>query len=160
VHYIDLVLHLMEEVTSITSRRHEIVPGKLVLHVSFVFATGALGSLVMGTHQSRGAPVEWWQLLGDHQRVEVRNVNEVRFVCDPPFKAERPDATLEDGVDTLLWEPNLIAALDEDHKGYRALLATFLAAVRGEAVAVATAEDGARAMTLLETALSAGPQPG
>lgn len=153
VHYFDLVPHLMGEVANVTASRVEIAPGKLTLHVSFVFASGGLGSLVMGTHQSRGAPVEWWQVMGDHKRVEVRNVHEVRFVRDPPFKAERPDATLADGVDTLLWEPNLTAAVDEDHKGYRPLLAAFLATVRGERVAVPTAEDGARALALLERAL-------
>lgn len=153
VHYFDLVPHLMGEVVEVSARRHELSPGKLVLHASFVFRGGALGSLVMGTHQSRGAPVEWWQVMGDHQRVEVRNVHEVRWVRDPPFKADRPDATLADGVDTLLWEPNLTAAVDEDHKGYRALLEAFLATVRGERVAVPSAEDGARAMALLEAAL-------
>lgn len=156
VHYFDLVPHLMGEVASVTSERHELAPGKLVLHVSFRFASGGLGSLVMGTHQSRGAPVEWWQVTGDHRRVEVRNVHEVRFVRDPPFKADRPDATLADGADTLLWEPNLTAAVDEDHKGYRALLAAFLATLRGERVAVPTAVDGARAMALLEAACGNG----
>jgi myo-inositol 2-dehydrogenase/D-chiro-inositol 1-dehydrogenase len=154
VHYFDLVPHLMGEVASVSVRRYQLAPGKLALHLSFVFEGGGLGSLVMGNHQSRGVPCEWWQVMGDHQRVEVRNVHEVRWLRDPPFKAERPEATLEDGVDTLVWEPNQTAAVDEDHKGYRALLEGFLRAARGEAVeALPTAADGARALELLERAL-------
>lgn len=154
VHYFDLVPHLMDEVESVSARRHELSPGKLALHVSFVFVGGALGSLVMGTHQSRGVPCEWWQVLGDHRRIEVRNVHEVRYLRDPPFKAGIEAATLADGIDTLVWEPNLTAAADEDHKGYRALLEGFLRRVRGEPVELPTAADGARALELMERALA------
>lgn len=66
-------------------RRHQLAPGKLLLHVGFGFASGALATAVLGTHQSRGTPMEWWQLMGDHKRVEVRNVHEVRFYRSPPF---------------------------------------------------------------------------
>ena len=91
-------------------RRHELSPGKLLLHVGFGFASGALATVVMGTHQSRGTPMEWWQVMGDHRRVEVRNVHEVRYFRAPPFKVSQSDATLWDGEDTLVWEPNLTAA--------------------------------------------------
>ena len=154
VHYFDLVPHLMGAVASISARRHEIAPGKLLLHVDFRFASGALGTLVMGTHQSRGTPMEWWQVMADHQRVEVRNVHEVRYYRDPPFKFARRGASLVDGEDTLVWEPNLTAAANEDHKGYYALFADFLAIVRGERVEAPTAADGARAMRLMEAALA------
>jgi myo-inositol 2-dehydrogenase/D-chiro-inositol 1-dehydrogenase len=153
VHYFDLVPFLMGEVTDISSRRHEIAPGKLLLHVDFRFASGGIGTLVVGTHQSRGTPMEWWQVMADHQRVEVRNVHEVRHYRNPPFKVGKPEASLVDGVDTLVWEPNLTAAANEDHKGYYAIFADFLAVVRGEPVRVPTAADGARAMALMEKAL-------
>jgi myo-inositol 2-dehydrogenase/D-chiro-inositol 1-dehydrogenase len=156
VHYFDLVPHLMGEVAEVGARRHELAPGKLLLHVDFRFVSGAIGTLVMGTHQSRGTPMEWWQVMGDHRRVEVRNVHEVRYYRAPPFKAGRPDATLADGEDTLVWEPNMTVAANEDHKGYHALFAAFLAAARGEAVTAPTAADGARAMRLLEAAVSGG----
>ena len=131
-------------------RRHELAPGKLLLHVDFRFVSGAIGTLVIGTHQSRGTPMEWWQVMGDHRRVEVRNVHEVRYFRAPPFKVDRPDATLRDGEDTLVWEPNLTVAANEDHKGYHALFADFLAAARGESVRFPNAADGARAMRLME----------
>ncbi len=153
VHYFDLVPHLMGEVESVTSRRHELAPGKLLLHVDFRFASGGIGTLVVGTHQSRGTPMEWWQVMADHRRVEVRNVHEVRYYRNPPFKFGDAAASLRDGEDTLVWEPNLTAAANEDHKGYFALIADFLAVVRGEPAPVPTAADGARAMALLERAL-------
>ena len=59
-----------------------------------VSSSGAIGTLVMGTHQSRGTPMEWWQVMGDHRRVEVRNVHEVRYYRAPPFKVSHRDATL------------------------------------------------------------------
>ena len=102
-------------------------PGKLLLHVGFGFASGALATVVMGTHQSRGTPMEWWQVMGDHKRVEVRNVHEVRYYRAPAFKAADPAATLDPAQDALVWEPNQTAAANEDHKGYHALLAAFLA---------------------------------
>jgi myo-inositol 2-dehydrogenase/D-chiro-inositol 1-dehydrogenase len=157
IHYLDLVPHLMGEVAEIMARRHEIAPGKLLLHIDFRFRSGGLGTLVMGTHQSRGTPMEWWQVMGDHVRLEVRNVHEVRLFRNPPFKADRPDATLADGVDTLIWEPNLTAAANEDHKGYSAILADFLAICRGEKRDAPNLEDGARAMELLDQVMADRP---
>ncbi|KFC61579.1 putative dehydrogenase [Bosea sp. LC85] len=150
VHYFDLVPHLMGEVASVSARRHELAPGKLLLHVDFRFANGGIGTLVMGTHQSRGTPMEWWQVMGDHARVEVRNVHEVRYFRAPPFKVSRAEASLIDGEDTLVWEPNLTAAANEDHKGYHALLGDFVRAARGEPTTAPNAADGAAAMALLE----------
>ncbi|MET0746387.1 MAG: Gfo/Idh/MocA family oxidoreductase [Microvirga sp.] len=154
VHYFDLVPALMGPVESVGARRHELEPGKLLLHVDFRFEGGGIGTLVLGTHQSRGTPMEWWQVMGDHRRVEVRNVHEVRYYRAPPFKVSDPNATLADGVDTLVWEPNLTAAANEDHKGYHALLGDFVRAARGPS-AVPTIADGARAMDLLETVIKA-----
>jgi myo-inositol 2-dehydrogenase/D-chiro-inositol 1-dehydrogenase len=156
VHYFDLVPHLMGPVETISSRRHELAPGKLLLHVDFRFASGGIGTLVLGTHQSRGTPMEWWQVMADHRRVEVRNVHEVRYYRAPPFKVADPAATLLPAEDTLVWEPNLTVAANEDHKGYYALFAAFLAAARGAPSDAPTAADGARAMRLMETAIAAG----
>ena len=151
VHAMDLVPWLIgEPVVSVHARRHEPEPGKLALHVAFGFASGALATVVMGTHQSRGTPMEWWQVMGDHQRVEVRNVHEVRHYRAPPFKVADPAATLDPAQDALVWEPNLTAAANEDHKGYHALLAAFLARVRGEASDAPDIDDGVRAMRVLE----------
>ena len=135
-------------------RHHQLAPGKLLLHVDFRFAGGGIGTLVMGTHQSRGTPMEWWQVMADHQRVEVRNVHEVRHYRNPPFKVSRTDATLDGAVDTMVWEPNLTVAANEDHKGYHSLIGDFLKAARGEAVDAPDASDGARAMHLLERVIA------
>ena len=153
VHYFDLVPHLMGEVSSISSRRFQIEPGKLLLHVDFAFRSGAIGTLVMGTHQSRGTPMEWWQVMGDHHRVEVRNLHEVRYFRAPPFKVNDLQATLRDHEDTLVWEPNFTVAANEDHKGYHTLLGDFIAVARGEARHVPDAQAGAQAMHLLEQAI-------
>jgi len=151
VHAMDLVPWLMgEPVTSVQARRFEPTPGRLALHVAFGFASGALATVVLGTHQSRGTPMEWWQVMGDHRRVEIRNVHEVRYHRAPPFKVADPSATLDPAQDTMVWEPNLTAAANEDHKGYHALLAAFLARVRGEPSDAPTIEDGVRAMQVLE----------
>jgi myo-inositol 2-dehydrogenase / D-chiro-inositol 1-dehydrogenase len=150
VHYFDLVPWLMGPVAGLQVRSHQLAPGKLLLHVDFRFEGGGVGTLVMGTHQSRGTPMEWWQVMADHQRVEVRNVHEVRHYRAPPFKVSRNDATLDGAEDTLVWEPNLTVAANEDHKGYHALLGDFLRAARGEAVDAPDAAAGARAMRLLE----------
>ncbi len=150
VHYMDLVPFLMGKVTALQAHRHELAPGKLLLHVHFRFASGGIGTLAMGTNQSRATPMEWWQVMGDHRRVEVRNVHEVRYYRAPKFKVDDLGATLADSEDTLVWEPNLTVAANEDHKGYHTLLGAFVAAARGEAVTVPTAADGVCAMELLE----------
>ena len=151
VHAMDLVPWLMkEDVVSVQARRFEMEKGKLLLHVGYGFASGALATVVMGTHQSRGTPMEWWQVMGDQQRVEVRNVHEVRHFRAPPFKAGDPGATLDAAVDTLVWEPNFTAAANEDHKGYHGLLAAFVRAVKGEAHDAPDIGDGVKAMRVLE----------
>ncbi len=151
VHAMDLVPWLIgEQVTSVTTRRFEMEPAKLLLHVGFGFASGALATVVLGTHQSRGTPMEWWQVMGDHKRVEIRNVHEVRYYRAPGFKADDPLATLDPSQDALIWEPNLTAAANEDHKGYHALLAAFLRLVRGEPSDAPEIADGVRAMRVLE----------
>jgi len=150
VHYLDLVPWLMGPLSGLKVRKHEAAPGRLLLHVDFDCRSGALATLAMGTLQSRGAPVEWWQVMGDHRRVEVRNVTEVRYVRDPAFKVDDPDATLSESADTMVWEPNPTVAADEDHKGYRALLQGFLARVRGETADVPEIADGVAAMRRLD----------
>ena len=150
VHYFDLVPWLMGPVAGLSVRSHTLAPGKILLHVDFSFESGGIGTLVMGTHQSRGTPMEWWQVMADHQRVEVRNIHEVRHFRAPPFKVSNGNATLRDGEDTLVWEPNLTVAANEDHKGYHALMGDFLRAARGEPTTAPSAADGARAMRLLE----------
>lgn len=150
VHYMDLVTFLMGPVKTLEARRHVIAPGKILLHVHFGFANGGLGTLAMGTNQSRATPMEWWQVMGDHRRVEVRNVHEVRYYRAPKFKVDDLAATLTDSEDTLVWEPNLTVAANEDHKGYHALLGAFVAVARGESVAAPMAADGVRAMELLD----------
>ena len=150
-HAADAVLLLVDP---IKQRRHELEPGKLLLHVDFRFRNGGIGTLVMGTHQPRGTPMEWWQVMGDHRRVEVRNLHEVRYFRSPPFKVSRDDATLADGQDTLVWEPNFTVAANEDHKGYHAILGDFVRAARGEKLNLPDAAAGARALGLLEQAIA------
>jgi myo-inositol 2-dehydrogenase/D-chiro-inositol 1-dehydrogenase len=155
VHYFDLVPQLMGEVAEIGARRHELSPGRLLLHVDFRFASGGIGTLVLGTHQSRGTPMEWWQVMGDHRRVEVRNLHEVRYFRAPPFKVSRAEATLAGAEDTLVWEPNFTVAANEDHKGYHAILGDFVRAARGETLDFPDATAGAKALALLEQAIAA-----
>jgi myo-inositol 2-dehydrogenase/D-chiro-inositol 1-dehydrogenase len=151
VHAMDLVPWFMgEAVSAVRTRRFELQPGKLSLHVGFEFASGALATVVMGTHQSRGTPMEWWQVMGDHKRVEVRNVHEVRYYRAPGFKAGDPAATLDATQDALVWEPNQTAAANEDHKGYHALLSAFVARVAGKPSDAPDIADGVRAMRVLE----------
>jgi myo-inositol 2-dehydrogenase/D-chiro-inositol 1-dehydrogenase len=150
VHYLDLVPWLMGPLAGLRVRQHEAAPGRLLLHLDLDCRSGALATLAMGTLQSRGAPVEWWQVMGDHRRVEVRNVTEVRYIRDPAFKVDDPAATMTADADTLVWEPNPTVAADEDHKGYRALLQGFLARVRGEAAEVPEIADGVAAMRRLD----------
>lgn len=156
VHAMDLVPWLMgEPVRTVAARRFEMQPGRLLLHVGYGFASGALATVVMGTHQSRGTPMEWWQVMGDHRRVEVRNVHEVRYYRAPGFKAGDPDATLDPAQDALLWEPNHTAAANEDHKGYFALLSAFLRRVRAEPSDAPDITDGVRALKVLEAMVRA-----
>jgi myo-inositol 2-dehydrogenase/D-chiro-inositol 1-dehydrogenase len=151
VHAMDLVPWLMgERVEAVQARSFALGPGKIALHVGFAFPSGALGTVVMGTHQSRGTPMEFWQVMGDNRRVEIRNVHSVRYFRAPPFKADDAAATLDPALDTLAWEPNLTAAANEDHKGYHALLGAFLAAARGEPSEAPTIEEGVEAMRVLE----------
>jgi myo-inositol 2-dehydrogenase/D-chiro-inositol 1-dehydrogenase len=151
VHAMDFVPWLMgERAAVVQARSFSLGPGKIALHVGFGFPSGALATVVMGTHQSRGTPMEFWQVMGDDRRVEIRNVHSVRYFRAPSFKADDPAATLDPAADTLGWEPNLTAAVNEDHKGYHALLAAFLAAARGAPSDAPTIEEGVAAMRVLE----------
>jgi myo-inositol 2-dehydrogenase/D-chiro-inositol 1-dehydrogenase len=162
VHYMDLPRYLVgAAIERVTVFPHEPAPGKMLLHVHLGFANGAVGTVIMGTLQSRGTPMERLQIMGDHQRVEVDGVLEVRHHRNPPFKSEDPAATLADGVDTLTWKPNLTAAANEDFKGYHALLSAFLRALDGQSrTDLPTIDDGVRAMRVLEAMIAGVRAPG
>ncbi|TFF27336.1 Gfo/Idh/MocA family oxidoreductase [Jiella endophytica] len=150
VHYMDLVSHLVSPVVGMNARKVEKTPGRILFHVGFDFACGAIGTIAMGTAQSRGTPVERIEIMGDHQRIEVEDVVEVRWNRNPPFKVADPEASLLDGEDTLTWKPNFTAAANEDYKGYHALLADVVPALKGERTAAPTIADGLVAMERLE----------
>jgi myo-inositol 2-dehydrogenase / D-chiro-inositol 1-dehydrogenase len=160
VHYMDLPAYFVTPIASVTVFPREHAPGKLLLHVHFGFEGGAVGTVIMGTLQSRGTPMERLQIMGDHQRVEVDGVLDVRHHRNPPFKADDPAATLADGVDTLCWRPNLTAAANEDFKGYHALFGAFFATLDGQATDLPTIDDGVRAMRVLEAMVAGVHAPG
>ena len=150
VHYMDLVSHLVSPVTGLTARKVEKRPGRLLFHVALEFECGAIGTICMGTVQSRGAPVERIEIMGDHQRIEVDNVVDVRWHRDPPFKTPDPAPRLHAESDTLAWTPNFTAAANEDFKGYHALLGDTLRAFEGKESDAPTIHDGVVAMERLE----------
>ncbi|MCT7376970.1 Gfo/Idh/MocA family protein [Chelativorans salis] len=151
VHYMDLPAHLVGPIAAMEPRVIEREPGKILLHIAIEFDNGAIGTLVMGTIQSRGTPMEFVQVMGDHRRIEIDNIVRVSYHRDPPFKSDNPEASLFDGEDTLTWRPNFTAAANEDFKGYHELLTKTVAAFRGERSAVPLIEDGVTAMRWLET---------
>ncbi len=160
IHYLDLAPWLMgSPIAALDAREIEPHPGKLLIHLGLTFESGAIGTLVMGTMQSRGAPVEFIQIMGDHRKIEIRNVTDVSYTRDPAFKVEDPDAGLENDADTLCWTPNMTVAASEDHKGYRALLETSLDAMCGKASAAPTIDDAVRAMSALERMAEALGRP-
>ncbi len=151
VHYMDLVSFFVSPVRTISARKVEKTPGRVLFHVGFEFECGAIGNIAMGTIQSRGTPVERIELMSDHQRLEVDDVIEVHWSRNPPFKIDDPNATLSDDVDTLTWKPNFTAAANEDPKGYHSLLADVVPALGGASTAAPTIHDGVIAMERLET---------
>ena len=160
VHYMDLVRYFVAPVTKVTVFRNEIAAGKQLLHVHFGFETGAIGTVVMGTLQSRGTPMERLQIMGDHRRVEVNGVIDLNYFRDPPFKADDLDANLADGADTLSWKPNFTAAANEDFKGYNALFKSFFAYLDGEANDTPTIAEGVQAMRVMAAMLEGIASPG
>jgi len=160
VHYMDLVRYFVGPVTHVTVFRNEIGAGKQLLHVHFSFENGAIGTVMMGTIQSRGTPMERLQIMGDHHRVEVNGVIELTYFRNPPFKADDLNATLTDGVDNLCWKPNFTAAANEDFKGYNALFKAFFAQLGGEATDLPTIADGVEAMRVMAAMLEGIARPG
>lgn len=151
VHYMDLVSHLVSPVTKLTARKIEKKPGHVLFHINVDFESGALGSIAMGTIQSRGAPVERLELMGDHQRIEVDNIINVSWHRNPPFKSDNTAARLSGDEDSLCWQPNFTAAANEDFKGYHALLGDVVPALCGQQSAAPTIHDGVIAMEWLES---------
>jgi myo-inositol 2-dehydrogenase/D-chiro-inositol 1-dehydrogenase len=150
VHYMDLAPFLAGPIAGLTARKVEKTPGRILFHVALDFASGAIGTLAMGTIQSRGTPCERIEIMGDHQRLEVDNVIEVTWRRNPPFKVDDLSATLDEPTDTLTWKPNFTAAANEDYKGYHALLADVVPALAGDATPAPTIHDGVPAMEWLE----------
>jgi myo-inositol 2-dehydrogenase/D-chiro-inositol 1-dehydrogenase len=160
IHYLDLAPWLMASaIKDVSARQIEPAAGKLLIHLSLSFDSGALGSLIMGTIQSRGTPVEFIQIMGDHRKIEIRNVTDISFTRDPAFKVDDSCAMLEDGADTLSWTPNMTVAANEDHKGYRSLLQASLDAMRGLSTTAPTIDDAVFAMTALDRMAKALGRP-
>lgn len=150
VHYMDLPAWFMGPIAEMEVRACEHAPGRLLLHLSLGFESGALGTVVMGTIQTRGAPVERIEIMGDHNRVEVDGVIDVRWTRNPPFKTADLSATLAPEADTLSWRPNFTAAANEDFKGYHPLLMAFCDAVRGAPNEAPTIAEAVTAMRWLD----------
>ena len=151
VHYMDLLPWLAgSPFADLSVRVNVSEPGHILVHLGFECENGSIGSVAMGTTQSRGTPTESMTIMGDHKRLEIQNIIHVKYFRHPPFKADDREATLEPGVDTLCWEPNFTAAANEDHKGYAALIADAAAAFKGEASAAPQIRDGVVAMASLE----------
>jgi myo-inositol 2-dehydrogenase/D-chiro-inositol 1-dehydrogenase len=150
VHYMDLAPFLVSPIVGVSARKVEKAPGRILFHVALDFENGAIGTIAMGTIQSRGAPVERLDIMGDHQRIEIDDVVEIRWNRNPPFKVDDLAATLDPAQDTLTWKPNFTAAANEDPKGYHALLSDVVPALAGARTAAPTIADGVRAMVWLE----------
>lgn len=151
VHYMDLIPWLAgAEFTDLSLRKNVPGPGRMLIHMNFSCENGVIGNIVMGTVQSRGTPMEFVQIMGDHNRIEVDNIINIAWHRDPPFKAEEPGATLDPTSDSLTWTPNFTAAANEDHKGYHALLLDVAALFRGEGGSAPQIRDGWLAMQRLE----------
>lgn len=160
IHYLDLAPWLMgSPIAVMDAREIEPSPGKILIHLGLTFESGALGSLIMGTMQSRGAPIEFVQIMGDHQKIEIKNVTDVSYTRDPAFKADDPGAGLDDGADTLCWTPNMTVAVSEDHKGYRMLLQASMDAMRGRPSPAPTIDDAVSAMAALDRMAKALGRP-
>jgi len=160
IHYLDLAPWLMgSPIATLNARQVELDRGKLLIHLDVGFESSALGTLVMGTIQSRGAPVEFIQIMGDHRKIEINNVTDVSYTRDPAFKVDDLNATLDNSADTLRWTPNMTVAANEDHKGYRALLQASINAMRGQPSTAPTIDDAARAMTALDRMATALGRP-
>jgi len=157
VHYMDMLHYLVGPVTALQVRKVEAAAGKLLLHVAVEFSNGAIGTLIMGTVQARTTPMEFIQLMGDQQRIEINNIVNVHYYRAPAFKSSELRATLHEQQDTLTWQPNWTVAADEDHKGYHALLGQFVALLQGQACDpdTPTIADGVAAMQLLDTLVEA-----
>lgn len=151
VHYMDLAPFLVSPIAGLTARKVEKTPGRILFHVAIDFEDGAIGTVAMGTIQSRGTPVERIEIMGDHQRLEIDNVIDVTWRRNPPFKVDDLGATMDPGTDSLIWKPNFTAAASEDYKGYHALLADVVPALAGAGTSAPTIYDGVRAMEWLET---------
>lgn len=151
VHYMDLIPWFAgAEFADVQLRKAVPDKGKMLIHMNFACENGVIGNIVMGTVQSRGTPMEYVQVMGDHNRVEVDNVINVAWYRNPPFRVDDPQATLDAGCDTLSWTPNFTAAANEDPKGYHALLLDVAAKIRGESDRVPQIRDGWLAMRRLE----------
>lgn len=160
IHAMDLVRYYAGPVEQVTVFRNELGRGKHLLHVHMNFASGAIGTVVMGTIQSRGTPVERLEIMGDHRRINIDGVIAIDYFRDPSFKADDPLATLSDTEDTLSWRPNFTAAANEDFKGYSALFDAFFRAVDQKNSDVPTIDDGLSAMVLLEAVIAGAQNPG
>ncbi|SEN75148.1 myo-inositol 2-dehydrogenase / D-chiro-inositol 1-dehydrogenase [Paracoccus alcaliphilus] len=151
VHYMDLITWFAgSEFADLRLRKNVPDKGKMLLHMNFECENGVIGNIIMGTVQSRGTPMEYVQIMGDHNRVEVENIINVAWHRNPPFKADDPKAVLDPACDSLVWTPNFTAAANEDHKGYHALLLDVAATMRGESDVAPQIRDGWLAMQRLE----------
>ena len=151
VHAMDLVPWLMgEPVISVQARRYELEPGKLLLHVAFGFASGALATVVMGTHQSRGTPMEWWQVMGDHSAsksaTSTRCAITARRRSKPPIPPRRsmPRRTRWSGSPTSPPPPTRTT------RAITRCSRRFVARVGGQPSDAPEIGDGVRAMRVLE----------
>ena len=146
VHTVDLLLHLLGDVTRVQARiataLHKIEAEDTALAL-LEFASGAQGTLLATTAAYPGYP----------RRIEITGtegtvVLEHDRIISANFRNPPPDLDLNTAADT---NPSASSAAVTDFRGHQAILEDFLAAIREDRAPLCDGREGRRSIALVES---------
>jgi predicted dehydrogenase len=151
VHHVDLVRFYLGEIRSIRGDIVRIGPKLVGVNASFVAESGAIGILQSSSLQSRGSyPLERVEITGRGRCVIVDNLTRIEYHRPGSPKTGVDAPVLNEGGDTLMWDPSMTQLGNYSHNGFEHMLQELVACTAGGRVPQLHMTEVVRTLDLLD----------
>jgi len=150
VHHLDLARFLLGEIKSIHTDVIRRSDTRVGFNISFVCESGAIGTLQSGSLLDESYPMERVDIMGDRRNIFIDGIKRLEYNRPGTAKDITQDPTLEDGMDTLVWNINYGNVTNYSFYGFEKELYHFTDSILKGKAPEPNMEDSIHTMELLE----------